>query len=83
MSKIIMGVQLQQRQETAKDVQELLTKFGCFIKTRLGVNQASADLCSEQGLIILEFCHNADKEACELEKLLSVMENVTVKKMEF
>lgn len=83
MSKVIMGVSLQQRQETAKAVQELLTKYGCFIKTRLGVHKASKDLCSEQGLIILEFVDDADDEAKKMEKELLMVENVTVKKMEF
>jgi hypothetical protein len=83
MSKIIMGIQLQQRHEIATNVQELLTKYGCFIKTRLGVHQASADSCSEQGLIILEFIDRSDKEAYELEKALSNISGVVVKKMEF
>ena len=83
MSKIIMGIQLDQRRETAKEVQDLLTEYGCFIKTRLGVHQASADSCSEQGLIILEFIDRADKEVYEMEKSLSGINNVVVKKMEF
>jgi len=83
MSKIIMGIQLQQRHETATGVQNLLTKYGCFIKTRLGVHQAAKDSCSEQGLIILEFMDNSEKEANELEKELNEIRSVVVKKMEF
>ena len=83
MSKIIMGIQLQQRHETATGVQNLLTKYGCFIKTRLGVHQAAEDSCSEQGLIILEFMDNSEKEANEFEKELNEIKNVVVKKMEF
>ncbi len=83
MSKTIMGIQLQQRHETAKEVQEILTQYGCFIKTRLGVHQASEDACSEQGLIILEFINHADKEVGEMEKALSAISSVIVKKMEF
>ncbi len=83
MSKIIMGISLAQRHETAKEVQELLTKYGCFIKTRLGVHGASEDSCSEQGLILLEFLNNSDKEAYNLEKELSLASSVVVKKMEF
>lgn len=83
MSKTIMGIQLQQRHETAIGVQNLLTKYGCFIKTRLGVHQASEDACSETGLIILEFMDNSDKEANELEKELNGIKSVVVKKMEF
>jgi hypothetical protein len=83
MSKTIMGIQLKQRQETAKEVQNLLTKYGCSIKTRLGVHQATADSCSAQGLIILEFLDDSDKEVHEMEKALSELNNVIVKKMEF
>jgi len=83
MSKIIMGIQLQQRHETATGVQDLLTKYGCYIKTRLGVHQAAEDSCSEQGLIILEFINKADKEANELEVALLDIQGVVVKKMEF
>ena len=78
-----MGIQLQQRHETATAVQDLLTKYGCFIKTRLGVHQASTDSCSEQGLIILEFTDKADTEVIELENELSGIHSVVVKKMEF
>lgn len=83
MSKIIMGIQLQQRHETSIEVQNLLTKYGCIIKTRLGVHQASEDSCSEYGLILLEFADHADKEVEELEKDFSVVKNVVVKKMVF
>jgi hypothetical protein len=83
MSKIIMGIQMLQRRETAQAVQGALTDFGCYIKTRLGVHQASADMCSEQGLIILEFIDDADKQAKELKDVLTAIENVTVKTMIF
>lgn len=83
MAKIIMGIQQEQRHETAADVQGLLTKYGCYIKTRLGVHQASEDSCSEKGLIILEFTDKADREARELEKELKKLGDVVVKKMEF
>jgi len=83
MSKVIMGIQMLQRRETAQVVQAALTDFGCYIKTRVGVHQASADMCSEQGLILLEFIDDADKQAAELEAILTNIENVTVKKMIF
>lgn len=83
MAKIIMGVSLQQRIETAKAVQELLTKYGCYIQTRLGLHQASKDLCSQKGLIVLEFIDDAESEAIKMENELLEIENVIVKKMEF
>jgi hypothetical protein len=83
MSKIIMGIQLQQRQETAMNVQDLLTKYGCYINTRLGVHQAATDSCSEKGLIVLEFIDDADKDAEGLEKELTAINGVLVKTMGF
>ncbi len=83
MSKIIMGIQLQKRHQSAAHFQDILTEYGCYINTRLGVHNASADSCSEKGLIILEFIEDADQQANELEKKLSSIENIVVKKMEF
>lgn len=84
MSKIIMGVLMQQRRDTATAVQSLLTEYGCFIRTRLGLHQASADACSEQGLLILEFIDGSEEEAKELEKALTKIDDtVVVRKMEF
>ncbi|MFZ3130595.1 MAG: hypothetical protein WA125_05690 [Desulfosporosinus sp.] len=67
---------MDQRHETAIEVQNLLTQYGCFIGTRVGLHQTSTDFCSEQGLIILEFINDAEKEAQELEKALSTVNNV-------
>jgi hypothetical protein len=50
----VMAVILENRVETATQVQEVLTRFGCHIRTRLGLHQASADVCSNQGLILLQ-----------------------------
>lgn len=83
MAKIIMGIQLEQRKETARSVQELLTEFGCSIKTRIGLHEASEDRCSSKGIIVLEFIDSAEKDALELEEKLLEMKDVIVKKMEF
>jgi hypothetical protein len=83
MSKIIMGIQLQKRHQSATHFQDILTEYGCYINTRLGVHHAAEDSCSEKGLILLEFIDNADKQAAEFEKKISSIENVVVRKMEF
>lgn len=83
MSKVIMGVQLEQRIETATSVQDILTEYGCFITTRIGLHQTAEDSCSEKGLIILELANHAAAEAAEIEKKLAAIKGVTVKKMEF
>ena len=57
----------------------------CNIKTRIGLHNASdnKDVCSETGLILVEFIQNAEKEVSELEERLSKIQSVVVKKMVF
>jgi hypothetical protein len=83
MSKTILGFVLHDRVNKASMVQELLTKYGCEINTRLGLHVASEDTCSKEGLILLEFVDNADKAVKEFEKELKEIAEVDVQKMEF
>ncbi|MGI6161732.1 MAG: hypothetical protein ACOYJD_06850 [Christensenellales bacterium] len=83
MSKIIMGLKLEQRVDTAPKVQELLSKYGCSISTRVGFHMASENVCSPHGLIVLEFIEDADKEAAALEKELVELGCAEVQKMVF
>jgi hypothetical protein len=83
MAKVIMGIQLNRRQEDAKQVQELLTRSGCSITTRLGLHGATKDSCSPRGLILLEFVEGADEEIAALETELAKFDSVDVKKMVF
>ena len=83
MSKIIMGIQLEQRQNAVSEVQALLSEYGCYIRTRLGIHEAAEDSCSEKGLIILEFIDAKQSVARELEEKLKKVSQVTVRKMEF
>ncbi len=83
MSKIIMGIKVEERVDKVSRVQELLTKHGCEISTRLGLHVASADACSTQGLILLEFIDNADDSANELERELKELGSVNIQRMVF
>ena len=85
MKKIIMGIQVGFREDDVPEVQKLLTEYGCYIKTRIGVHDAEPDkeVCSEIGIILLEFVTGADDKVAELEGKLSEIESVDVKKMEF
>lgn len=83
MAKMIMGIKLNQRHETAKALQDILTQHGCIINTRLGVHEVSDISCSEQGYILLEFSGNAPAE--EIREMLIEIEalgGLTVKMME-
>ncbi len=82
MKRVIMGIQIGDREADAVKVQELLTKHGCIIKTRLGLHEAG-NLCSSKGLIILEFIGGKDDEVEALEKELKAIEDIAVEKMVF
>jgi hypothetical protein len=81
--KKIIGIQVGNRENEALKVQELLTKNGCIIKTRLGLHESSDNQCATSGLIILEFLPDKDTEIAILEKDLSALNSVIIKKMEF
>jgi hypothetical protein len=85
MSKVVLGVDIERRRNIATEVQEILTEYGCFIKTRIGLHEVSDDrqFCSENGLVLLELIRDAGNEGDELEEKLGQIEGITVKKMEF
>ena len=85
MSKIILGLDIEKRMNIAKEVQEVLSEYGCFIKTRIGLHEVSDDrrFCSENGLVILELIRDSGSEGAKLEERLSAIDGVQVNKMEF
>jgi hypothetical protein len=85
MPKIIMGIQVLHRNDEAVQVQKLLSEYGCFIKTRLGLHNAADDrtFCSDAGLIIIEFISDANQEAREMIEKLEKLGSITVRTMEF
>ncbi len=79
---VILGLHVTDRVKEAIDVQNVLTKFGCSIKTRLGLHEVHEDYCSTNGLIILELTGNAE-EMIKLENELLKIEGLNVQKMTF
>ncbi|MDP2423329.1 MAG: hypothetical protein U1C46_03870 [Bacteroidales bacterium] len=78
----ILGLFLSDRLEEAHKVQGILTKFGCNIKTRLGLHEVLDGTCSTSGLIILELTGNT-VELMKLENELLKLDGLQVKKMIF
>jgi len=78
----ILGLHLTDRVKEALKVQDTLTKFGCSIKTRLGLHEVTDDYCSTNGLIILELTGDT-AEMDKLENELMKIEGLIVKKMVF
>jgi hypothetical protein len=80
--KVIIGVNVSNRMKKAKDVQKLLTEYGCNIKTRIGLHDVSGDFCSPTGLLVMEM-FGAEKTIKEFEGKLKAIEGLEVKKMTF
>ena len=80
--RTIMGIEIKDREQSAVKVQELLTKHGCIIKTRLGLHEVK-NQCSANGFILLEFERKGTGEHDELKDELNAIESVVAKTMEF
>lgn len=78
----ILGIHISERVKNANRVQEILTKYGCSIKTRLGMHDVDDDYCSPCGLMLLELVGDVD-ECTKLENELHAIENLDVQKMVF
>jgi hypothetical protein len=77
----VLGVHVQNRIAEASEVQNVLTKFGANIKTRLGIHDIHGGDHAD-GLLLLELCGEI-KEWDELENSLSSLSGVKVAKMSF
>ena len=80
MKTTIMALTIDPRTAHAPEVQTVLTKHGCIIKTRIGLHEVQEDSCSERGLILLHV--NSDSiEVEQLEDDLKDIQGITVKCM--
>lgn len=52
--KTILLILIGNRKDAAVKVQQVLTAWGCNIKTRLGIHDGVLENCSDTGLLILE-----------------------------
>jgi hypothetical protein len=79
---VIVGVHITDRLENATRVQQVFTEYGCNIKTRLGLHEATRDVCSPNGLILLEMV--GDEQHClGIMDKLSAIRGVYAQKMVF
>lgn len=70
----IIGIKINNRLENAIAVQEILTKYGCIIKTRIGLHEEINGQCSPRGLILLEVIDDAAgidiaNELCDIDEI--------------
>jgi hypothetical protein len=78
MKKNVLLVLVSLRKESAVKVQQILTEWGCFIKTRLGLHEGVLEDCTESGLLFLELVGDETKHQ-ELARKLNLLKNVEAK----
>ncbi|HNS96339.1 MAG TPA: hypothetical protein PLJ27_24785 [Polyangiaceae bacterium] len=79
---IIYGIHIQNRGENALRVQQVLTEYGGFIKTRLGLHEMDGDKGSTGGVLLLEM-HGDENRYRVMRDKLSGIDGIEVKVMEF
>ncbi|MCK9330168.1 MAG: hypothetical protein PHY08_02925 [Candidatus Cloacimonetes bacterium] len=80
MKPRIMAIAIKKRNEEAVEVQSILTEFGCYIQTRLGLHD-TYEGCASNGIIILQLRCD-DEVANKLSTKLDAIDGVTVSLME-
>lgn len=78
MKKSILIALLRTRSKSAVRFQKVLTKYGCIVKTRLGIHDGVAGSCSDTGLVILELV-GGGKETAVLTRRLNAIAGVSAK----
>lgn len=78
----ILGVLLKKRTVTSPEFQEVLSKYGCSIKTRIGIHNVSDGICSPDGVILLDLI-GEESEINALEEAIKAIDGSEVQKMVF
>lgn len=78
MQKDYMIILVKTRKEEAVTVQKILTEWGCFIKTRLGLHNGVLDDCSTNGTLFLELVGEKEKHQ-EMLRKLNLLKGVSAK----
>jgi len=66
--KAIIGIQLDNRIEDAVKFQNIITHYGCMIKTRIGLHDMGEYKCLNYGIILIEVIDKINEIYDELSK---------------
>jgi len=78
----ILGVLLRKRVQSSESFQEIISRHGCIIKTRIGIHNVANNVCSPDGVILLDIIGD-DAEIAALENDIKSIEGAEVQKMSF
>jgi hypothetical protein len=76
----IFGLHITSRVEHVPAVQAVLTKYGCNIRTRLGLHDADRTSCSPSGLVLIDAF---GPEIEDFYKELKALKGVDLQRMDF
>ena len=79
--KTIIGIKLNNRAETSRQMQEIITDYGCIIRTRIGLHDVDCGQCSTNGIILLEVIN--DELLPKLQKELCAIDEIEIQQMVF
>ncbi|MCK5147268.1 hypothetical protein KAR48_10965 [bacterium] len=78
MEKQFLIIVIDKRKKEAVKMQQILTEWGCLVKTRLGIHEGVLDDCTETGTIFLELVGELEK-LTELNRKLNLLAGVNAK----
>lgn len=76
----VVAMVISTRNETAVNVQKVLTAWGCMIKTRLGIHDGVMDKCTQTGLVLMEMV-GEDAKIEEFVHKLNLVKGVSAKRV--
>ncbi len=79
--KSILLILVGKRKDDAVKIQQILTAWGCIIKTRLGIHDGVLENCSDEGLLILELAGSKEQRE-ELTRKVELISGVSSKLVE-
>ena len=50
----IFGINVKNRTEDAQKLQDILTNYGCYIRTRIGLHPMGEYKCNNYGIVLIE-----------------------------
>lgn len=64
----IIGISVDNRREEAQKLQDILTEYGCYIKTRIGLHDMGEYKCLNYGIVLIEVVDKINQIYDELSK---------------
>lgn len=68
----IIGISVDNRREEAAKLQDILTEYGCVIKTRIGLHDMGEYKCLNYGIVLIEVVDKVNEIYDKLSKYWQV-----------